>query len=64
MKLKTHKSAAKRFKVTKTKKLKRRRAFRSHLREKKDKNRKRMYQKDLDLAIGDEKRMKKLLPYL
>jgi large subunit ribosomal protein L35 len=64
MKLKTHKSAAKRIKITKNKKLKRRRAFRSHLREKKDKDRKRMYRKELDFALGDEKRMKKLLPYM
>ncbi len=62
-KLKTHKSAYKRIKISKKGKLRRRRAFRSHLKEKKSQKRNRLYRKAHAFSPTDEKRMKKLLPY-
>ncbi len=63
MKLKTHKGLAKRIKFTKNGKIKKRRAFRSHLLSKKSKKRKRKYAKMYDVSTADKKRIKKLLPY-
>lgn len=60
-KQKTHKGAAKRFKLTGTGKLKRRSAFSSHLLDKKSENRKRRYAKNHDVALGDSKNVKKML---
>ena len=62
-KLKTHKGIAKRIKITKKGKIKRRRASRSHLREKKSTKRKRRYRKLEDLSPKDRKTVKRLLPY-
>ncbi len=62
-KLKTHKGTAKRIKITKSGKLKRRRAYRSHLREKKSKKRKRKYKGMIDISKKDKKNIKKLIPY-
>ncbi|MDD3480739.1 MAG: 50S ribosomal protein L35 [Patescibacteria group bacterium] len=61
IKQKTHSGAKKRFKVTGTDKLRRRSAFGSHLLEKKDKEQKRRYRKDLKVASGDKKNVKKML---
>lgn len=61
-KIKTHKGTQKRIKITKTGKLKRRKAFRSHLLEKKSPKRKQNYTKLHDISSGDKKRLKKLLP--
>jgi len=63
MKLKTHKGLSKRIKITKTGKIKKRRAFRSHLLTKKSKERKRKFAKMFTLKKADTKRIKKLLPY-
>ena len=60
-KLKTHSGAKKRFKVTGSKKIKRRVAFGSHLLEKKSEKRKRGYARNESLAPGGQKNMKKLL---
>lgn len=60
-KQKTHKGAAKRFGVTGGGSLKRRRAFSSHLLEKKSENRKRKYAKNQKVAKGDGKNVKKML---
>ena len=60
-KLKTHSGAKKRFKITGSKKLKRRTAFSSHLLEKKSQKRKRNYATPDSVAKGDAKNMKKLL---
>lgn len=60
-KLKTHSGAKKRFKITGSKKLKRRTAFSSHLLEKKSKKRKRNYKTPDNVAKGDAKNIKKLL---
>ncbi len=62
-KVKTHKGTQKRIKITKTGKLKKRRAFRSHLLEKKTTRRKANYSKEFDVSSADEKKVKKLLPY-
>jgi large subunit ribosomal protein L35 len=60
-KQKTHSGAKKRFKVTGTGKILRRRAMASHLFEKKSPKRKRSFRKDVPLAPSDVKTLKKLL---
>jgi large subunit ribosomal protein L35 len=62
-KQKTKKSAAKRFKVTATGKISRRRAYKSHLTGKKTPKRKRHLAKPALVSKADEKRVKKLLPH-
>ena len=62
-KLKTHKGAKKRFKVTGSGKLMRMKGLRSHLRRKKPKRVKRMYAAKLPVSEADVPRLKKLLPY-
>jgi large subunit ribosomal protein L35 len=59
--MKTHSGAKKRFKVTGTGKILRRRAMASHLLEKKSPKRKRSFRKDVPLAPSDVKALKKLL---
>ena len=60
-KTKTHSGAKKRFKVTRTGKLLRRRAMKSHLLEKKSPKRKRSFGKDAPVSGADAKNVKKLL---
>mgnify|MGYP000535947505 FL=1 len=63
-KIKTNRAAAKRFKVTGTGKLKRNKAYKSHILTKKSTKRKRNLR---HATIADEtnvKNMKKVLPYL
>ena len=60
-KMKTHKGAAKRFRVTGSGKLKRKHAFRSHILEKKSSRRKRRLAGDVELTGGDRHRAKRLL---
>lgn len=60
-KMKTHKGAAKRFKVTGSGKLRRRQAHRGHLRLAKGKDSYRRLKGETGLAPGDEKRIKRLL---
>ena len=60
-KQKTHSGAKKRFKVTGTGKILRRRAMKSHLLEKKSPKRKRAFGKDDVLAKGDANIVRKLL---
>jgi len=60
-KMKTHRGAAKRFKATGTGKLRRRRAFRNHILEKKPSTRTRRLKDEVTLASGDEARIKRLL---
>jgi large subunit ribosomal protein L35 len=60
-KQKTHSGAKKRFSITGTGKLKRRSAFSSHLLGHKSQDQKRGYAKDIDLAKGDNKNIKKML---
>jgi large subunit ribosomal protein L35 len=63
-KLKTHRGLAKRVKVTATGKLKRSRAFHSHLLSSKSPKRKRNLARTVMVNPTNEKNMKKLLPYL
>ncbi|HUF12128.1 MAG TPA: 50S ribosomal protein L35 [Longimicrobiales bacterium] len=60
-KMKTNKSAAKRFKKTGTGKLKRGHAFTSHILTKKSPKRKRHLRKSSLVSNADEKRMKRLI---
>ncbi len=60
-KLKTHKGAAKRFKVTGSGKIKRRRAFKSHILEKKSKKRKRKFKKEFDVSPANQKSVRRLI---
>jgi len=62
VKIKTHKSTQKRIKVTKTGKLRRRNAYRSHLLEKKAPKRKEKYTKEKEISSADKKKVKKLIP--
>ena len=63
-KMKTHRGAAKRFKKTGTGKLKRAKAFKSHILTKKSSKTKRNLRKAGYVSKSQEKVMKKLLPYL
>ena len=60
-KMKTHRGAAKRFKATGTGKLRRRRAFRNHILEKKPSTRTPRLKDEVTLASGDEARIKRML---
>ena len=63
-KLKTKKAAAKRFKVTRTGKLKRMKAYKSHILTKKTTKRKRNLRKATMTDATNVKTMKKILPYM
>lgn len=60
-KMKTHRGAAKRFKLTGKGKIKRMAAFKSHLLEKKSSAKKRGFDKLHDLSPKDAKRVKRML---
>ena len=60
-KIKTHKATAKRFKVTGSGKLRRRKQGGSHLRRKKSKRSKRQMRQDVEVAPADVKRIERLL---
>ncbi|OHD61561.1 MAG: 50S ribosomal protein L35 [Spirochaetes bacterium GWF1_49_6] len=63
-KLKTNRSAAKRFYVSGSGKLMRRMAGKSHLLSHKSKRRKRVLSMDTEIFKGDQARIKHLIPYL
>ena len=63
-KIKTNRAAAKRFKKTATGKLKRNKAYKSHILTKKTQKRKRNLRKATVLDQSNVKNMKKILPYL
>ena len=63
-KIKTNRAAAKRFKVTGTGKLKRNKAFKSHILTKKSTKRKRNLRQATITDATNVKNMKKVLPYL
>lgn len=63
-KVKTKRAAAKRFKVTGTGKLKRMKAYKSHILTKKSQKRKRNLRKSIITDATNVKSMKKILPYL
>ena len=60
-KMKTHKGAAKRFKLTGSGKLMRRKAFKNHILEKKSPTRKRRLNREVEITGGDRDRMERLL---
>jgi large subunit ribosomal protein L35 len=62
-KLKTNKSAAKRFKITKTGKWKKRSANRGHVLGKKTRKRKRQLRKSSYLSAVEVKKLRRMLPY-
>ncbi len=63
-KMKTSRSAAKRFKVTGTGKLKRAKAYKSHILTKKSTKRKRNLRQAAITDATNVKNIKKILPYL
>ncbi len=60
-KQKTHRGAAKRFKITGSGKVRRRKAFRSHLLEKKSSRRTRRLGRITEVTGGDKKHVERLL---
>ncbi len=62
-KIKTNRSAAKRFKKTATGKIKRRKAFASHILTKKTTKRKRNLRQSSLVHKSDEGRVKRMIPY-
>ena len=62
-KLKTNRGAAKRFKVTKTGKIKRIKACKSHLLSKKTSKRKRRLRHPTVISSVDKTNIKRLIPY-
>lgn len=62
-KLKTHKGAKKRFKITATGKILRAKGLKSHLRRKKAPRSRRLFDKMLEVAPSEVKRIRRLLPY-
>ena len=63
-KMKTTKAAAKRFKTTGTGKLKRKKAYKSHILTKKSQKRKRNLRKAAMTDATNVKSIKKILPYM
>jgi large subunit ribosomal protein L35 len=63
MKLKTHKGAAKRFKITGTGKVKRHHSFARHILTKKSSGRKRKLSKATIASAADTPKIKRMLPY-
>ena len=62
-KLKTHKGAAKRFRLTATGKIKRGHSHARHILTKKTNKRKRLLDIDALVSDGDQKRVQRMLPY-
>jgi large subunit ribosomal protein L35 len=60
-KMKTHRGAAKRFKITGSGKIRRRKAFRAHLLEKKPSKRTRRLGRGAELLGGDKQHVERLL---
>ena len=60
-KMKTHRGAAKRFKVTGTGKILRRKAFRNHMLEKKPSTRTRRLGREAEVKGGDRDQVRRLL---
>lgn len=63
-KMKTHRGAAKRFKITKSGIVKYRRGYRNHILTKKSTKRKRHLRKDGYMNATDSATIRKLLPYV
>ena len=61
-KIKTHRGAAKRFKFTKKGKIKRKKAYASHILSKKKSKRLRKLRKSATLSGGDKKAVRRMIP--
>ena len=62
-KIKTHKGAQHRFHITGSGKLMRTKGGKSHLRRRKSKQAKRLYDETIPVSPSDRARIKRLLPY-
>lgn len=62
-KMKTHRGAAKRFKITGSGKIKKSKAYKSHILEKKSAGRKRHLRTAGLISVADTPKIRKLLPY-
>ena len=62
-KIKTHSGAKKRFKLTKSGKVKRAHAFKSHILNKKSTKRKRNLRKTVIADVTNQAQIKRLIPY-
>ncbi len=62
-KIKTHKGARSRFHITGSGKLMRTKGGKSHLRLRKSKRAKRLYDETISVSPSDKARIKRLLPY-
>ena len=62
-KLKTKKSVAKRFKITKTGKILRKRSYQSHFNAKQTGKQRRQKRKMVEVVGAEAKKLKKLMPY-
>lgn len=62
-KIKTHRGAAKRFSLTKTGKVKRAKAYKSHILNKKTTKRKRNLRKATFISSAEAKNIRQLIPY-
>ncbi len=62
-KIKTHKGAQSRFHITGTGKLMRTKGGKSHLRRRKPKRVKRLYDETIAVSPSDRKRIRRLIPY-
>lgn len=62
-KIKTHRGAAKRFKKTATGKIKRAKAYKSHILEKKSSKRKRNLRQGTMVSAADARQVARLIPY-
>lgn len=62
-KMKTHRGAAKRFRLTGSGKVRRNKAYKSHLLNAKSRKRKRNLRKATLIAAVEQKKIKRLIPY-
>ena len=63
-KLKSHRGAAKRFRKTASGKIKRGKAFKSHILTKKTSKRKRQLDTDTLISEADQRRISRMIPYM
>jgi large subunit ribosomal protein L35 len=62
-KMKTHRGAAKRFRLTAGGKAKRSQAFKRHIRTKKTRKRKRHLDQEVNVSAADLAKIRRMLPY-
>ena len=62
-KMKTHRGAAKRYSLTKSGKVKRAKAYKSHILNKKSSKRKRNLRKGTYISAAEQKNVRVLIPY-